>query len=165
VALTLNGEPLGTKHLAEAANGVLSWEVPYAPGVLKAAGLRDGRQSCEFALKTAGPANRIELHPYATRLRADGKDVCQVEFDVVDAQGVRVPDAGQELAFETGGPAQIIGLGNGDLANLEPVKGPSHRVYEGRGLAILQSSTNPGVVTLAASAPGLQPATLRLESR
>jgi beta-galactosidase len=164
VTLTLNGATLGTKHLDEAANGVLSWEVPYAPGVLKAVGLRGGRTICEFELKTAGPPNRIELRPYSTRIRANGKDVAQVEFDVVDAQGVRVPDAVQELAFEIGGPAQIIGLGNGDITNDEPVRGPSHRVYEGRGLAIVQSSTSPGSITLSASSPGLQPATLDLES-
>ena len=164
VTLTLNGAILGTKHLDEAANGVLSWEVPYAPGVLKAEGLRDGRTICEFELKTAGAASRIELHPYSTRIRANGKDVAQVEFDVVDAQGVRAPDASQELAFEVGGPAQIIGLGNGDITNDEPVRGPSHRVYEGRGLAIVQSSTSPGSITISASSPGLQPATLGLES-
>jgi len=165
VALALNGESLGTKHKDETAKGVLRWEVPYASGVLKATGLKDGRAVCEFALKTSGPANRIELHPSGTRLRADGRDVCQIEFDVVDSQGQRVPDAAQELTFEIGGPAQIIGLGNGDVTNMEPVKGPAFRVYEGRGLAIVQSSPNPGSIALTVSAPGLQPAILTLQSQ
>ncbi len=165
VTLTLNDQPLGTRHLAEAVGGVLVWPVPYAPGVLKAVGAKDGRTLCEFALTTAGPANRIELHPWAPELRADGKDVSQVEFDVVDAQGVRVPDADQELTFELSGPATILGLGNGDPANSEPVRGPAHRVAEGRGLAIIQSSTTPGQITLKVSAPGLQPAVLTLTSR
>ncbi|MGD1032746.1 MAG: DUF4982 domain-containing protein, partial [Opitutaceae bacterium] len=163
VTLSLNGSPVGTKRLGEAVDGVLSWEVPFVSGVLEATGRKDGL-ACEFALITAGPASRVELRPYSGRLRADGKDVAQVEYDVVDAQGVRVPDAGQELTFEVGGPAQIVGLGNGNIADSEPVKGPSHRAYEGRGLAIVQSSTNPGTITLRASAPGLQPATLTLES-
>ncbi|MGD1032641.1 MAG: glycoside hydrolase family 2 TIM barrel-domain containing protein, partial [Opitutaceae bacterium] len=163
VTLTLNGSPVGARRLGEAVNGVLSWEVPFAPGVLEATGRKDGL-ACEFALITAGAANRIELRPYSSRLRADGKDVAQVEYDVVDSMGVRVPDAGQELAFEVDGPARIIGLGNGNIADSEPVTGPSHRVYEGRGLAIVQSSTNPGTIRLTASAPGLQPATLALES-
>jgi beta-galactosidase len=165
IALTLNGEPLGAKRLGEAADGVLRWNLPYAPGLLKASGLKDGRAVCEFALRTARPASRIELHPGSTQLRADGKDVCQVEFDVMDAQGVRVPDADQELTFSLDGPAQIIGLGNGDVSDNEPVRGPAHRVYEGRGLAIVQSYRDPGSITLTASAPGLQPATLTLVSR
>ena len=165
VALTLNGEPLGTRHLDQAAKGVLRWEVPYAPGTLKATGLRDGRPACEFALTTTGPANRIERRPDATGLRADGRDICQVEFDVVDSKGLRVPDSGQELTFRLEGPAQIIGLGNGDVTDSEPVRGPAFRVFEGRGLAIIQSSPTPGPVTLTVSAPGLSPATLALLSQ
>ena len=126
---------------------------------------RDGRPACEFALTTTGPANRIELRPYATGLRADGRDICQVEFDVVDSKGLRVPDSGQELTFRLEGPAQIIGLGNGDVTDSEPVRGPAFRVFEGRGLAIIQSSPTPGPVTLTVSAPGLSPATLALLSQ
>jgi beta-galactosidase len=165
VTLTLNDQALGTKRLDEAVDGVLTWPVPYAPGVLKAVGRKDGQTVCEFALKTAGVANRIELHPDVTQLRADGKDVCQVEFDVVDAQGVRVPDAAQELTFALSGPAQILGLGNSDVTNSEPVKGPAHQVYQGRGLAIVQSTADAGPVTLNVSAPGLEPAALTLDSR
>ena len=165
VTLTLNGRPIGSKRLDEAVNGVLTWQAPFAPGVLKAVGQKDGKAVCEFALKTAGSPSRIELHPDTTQLRADGKDISQVEFDVVDAQGVRVPDAAQELTFEVSGPAQILGLGNGDVTNSEPVKGPDHRVFEGRGLAIVQSTNTPGPITLKVSAPGLQPAALTLDSR
>jgi beta-galactosidase len=165
VTLTLNGQPLGTKRLAEAVNGVLNWQVPYSPGVLKAVGLMDGQTVCEFVLKTAAAAKRIELHPDVTQLRANGKDIAQVEFDVVDAQGVRVPNSTDELTFELNGTAQILGLGNGDVTNNEPVKGPNHRVYQGRGLAIVQSSTIPGPTTLRVSAPGLDPATLTLNSQ
>jgi beta-galactosidase len=164
VTLTLNDRPLGARRLGDAVDGFLSWEVPYAPGVLKAVGRTNSQADCEFELKTAGSASRIELRPDVTRLAADGKAICQVEFDVVDAQGVRVPDAGQELTFDLSGPAQILGLGNGDITNSEPVKGPVHRAFQGRGLAIVQSSTSPGAITLKVSAPGLAPAVVTLSS-
>ena len=165
VSLTLNGRTLGTKRLGEAANGVLVWPMPFAPGTLKAEGRKDGRVLCEFELRTAGAAKRIELHPDVTRLRADGRDVCQVEFDVVDGRGRRVPNAAPELNFELIGPAQILGLGNGDVANSEPVEGPAHRAYQGRGLAIVQSSTTAGGIRLTVSGPGLDSATLSMTSR
>jgi beta-galactosidase len=165
VTLTLNGESLGTKSLADAVNGILTWSVPFASGVLKAVGQKDGQTLCEFALQTAGPASRLELHPDVTQLHADGKEVAQIEFDVVDAQGVRVPDAAPELTFAVTGPAQILGLGNADITNSEPVQGPAHRAYQGRGLAIVQASQTPGPITLQVSAPGLTPATVMLESQ
>jgi beta-galactosidase len=165
VQLTLNDRPIGTMRLTEAVDGMLTWTVPYEPGVLKAVGLKDGKPVCEFALQTAGPANRVVLVPDTTQLAADGKGVCHVEYRIVDANGVRVPDAAQSVAFEVTGPAEIIGIGNGDLSNSEDPRGHTHQAYQGRGLAILQSKTAPGSITLKATAPNLTPATITLTSR
>ena len=79
VQLTLNGRPVGTKRLADAVEGVLTWTLPYEAGVLKAVGLKDGKPVSEFGLQTAGPASRIELVPDSPKLTAGGKDVCHVE--------------------------------------------------------------------------------------
>ncbi len=61
VVLSLNGQRIGTKSAADAVDGVLTWEVPFLPGVLKAVGRVSGRQVAEFALTTAGEASRIAL--------------------------------------------------------------------------------------------------------
>jgi beta-galactosidase len=164
VTLTLNDQPLGTKNLSDAVDGVLTWQIPYTAGVLKAVGQKDGQTVCKFELKTAGPPSRIELHADATQLQANGKAIAQVEFDVVDEEGVRVPDATQELNFAVSGPAQILGLGNGDVTNSEPVQATFHQVYQGRGLAIVQSTPLPGSITLTVSSPGLDSATLTMNS-
>ena len=135
VRLTLNDKEIGTKRLAEAANGVLTWQVPFEPGILKAVGLQEGKAVCEFALATAGPARRIELLPDVTQIRADARDICHVEFRIVDDKGVRVPDAGQEVTFEVAGPAVILGIGNADLNSPDSYKDQVHKAYQGRGLA------------------------------
>jgi beta-galactosidase len=165
VLLTLNGRTIGTKRLAEALDGVLGWDVPYEPGVLKAVGRKNGQPVCEFALKTAGEPKRIELNADTTQLQADGKDICHVEFRIVDAQGVRVPNADPSLTFELDGPAEIIGIGNGDLNNIEDCKGRVHKAYQGRGLLILRSSEVSGRISLTVTAWGLETATLSLSSR
>lgn len=165
VRLTLNDREIGTKSLTEAANGALTWQIPFEPGVLKAVGLKDGKQVCEFSLATAGAARRIELIPDVKEVRADAKDVCHVEFRVVDDKGVRVPDADQEVTFELAGPAVILGIGNADLNSPDSYKDSVHRVYRGRGLAILQSTTAPGTITLQAASPNLESATVTITSR
>ena len=164
VTLTLNDRIIGTKRLAEATNGVLRWTIPYEPGVLKAVGRVNGNQACEFALKAAGPAKRIELLPDATRLRADGKDICHLEFQVVDANGVRVPNAAPEVTFELTGPATLLGIENGDLNSSEPYQGPTRKAFHGRGLAIVESTTAAGKIVINATAPDLEPATIELEA-
>ena len=165
VTLVLNDRVIGIKKLSEAVNGVLHWQVPFEPGVLKAVGRADGRVVCDYVLKTADSAKRIELLPNATQVRANGKDICHVEFRIVDENGVRVPNGESEVAFEITGPASIIGIGNGDLDNVEDCKANQHRAFQGRGLAILQSATVPGTVTLKATAPGLDSASITLQSR
>jgi len=164
VTLTLNDKVIGTKKLSEAVNGVLIWKVPFEPGTLKAVGRVNGQDVCDYELKTAGAPSRIELLPDTTQLRADGKDVCHVEFRIVDENGVRVPNAEPEVKFEMTGPADIIGIGNGNLDNSENCRGDTHRAFQGRGLAILQTTTTPGNITLKATAPGLESAGVTLQS-
>jgi len=165
VALMLNGKTLGTNLLSEAAQGWLTWHVPFEPGALKAIGLRDGRPECEFTLKTAGPAQRIELLPDIKQVRADARDICHVEFRIVDAHGVRVPDAAAELAFTVEGPAKLIGIENGDLNSPATGKESNRNAYHGRGLAIVQSTTKPGRVLLTAKSEGLQEASVEIEAQ
>jgi beta-galactosidase len=165
VTLALNGRIIGVKKLSEAVNGVLRWQIPFEPGTLKAVGRANGREVCDCVLKTAGAASRIELLPDATQLRADGKDVCHVEFRIVDENGVRVPNADAEVKFDLAGPAKIIGIGNGDLNSTEDCKTNTHRAFQGHGLAILQTTATAGGITLKATSPGLESASATLQSQ
>ncbi len=165
VKLTLNNRPLATNRLADAVQGVLTWQVPFEPGVLAAVGFTNGKAACKFILKTAGPARRIELSPEATELRADGRDVCHLKFEIVDEQNVRGPDATNEVTFTVDGPADILGIENGDLNSPATGKGGTRDAYRGRGLAILQSRTVAGKVKVQAASQGLASASVFLEGR
>jgi beta-galactosidase len=143
----------------------LSWQVPFEPGLLKAVGLGHGKAECEFALRTAGPAQRIELLPDTRELRADDRDICHVEFRIVDAQGVRVPDATAELTFTVDGPARLLGVENGDLNSPATGKDGVRKAHHGGGLAILQSTGEPGKVRVTAQAEGLKEATVEIETK
>jgi beta-galactosidase len=165
VTLLLNGQTLGTRKLSEAERGVLRWEVPYEPGTLQAIGRAEGREVCRYTLQTAGAPARLALRPDALQLRADGKDVCHLEFQVVDAAGVRVPDAAPPITFELTGPATILGVGNGDVSSVEDCKTNTHHAFQGRGLAILQTTTSPGEISVKATSAGLADANVNLPSR
>jgi len=165
VTLTLNEQPLGTKRLAESMDGSsLFWQVRFEPGVLRAVGTREGETACEFALTTADAPSRIVLLPEEATLRADGQDVGHVEFRIVDARGVRVPDAENELTFRVEGPARIIGLENGDLNSPETGRNGVRRAHRGRGLAMVQTTREPGTIRLSANADGLPEASVEMEA-
>ena len=164
VSLILNDKQIGTRQYSEARNGVLSWNIPYEPGVLKAVGQNDGKNVCEYILQTAGPASRIELLPDVSQISADDKDISHIEFRIVDDKGVIVPAAENEVAFEVEGPGNIIGIGNGNINNIEDYKDNKHKAYDGRGLAILQASRNPGKIKITALADGLKQASIEIEA-
>ena len=165
VALLLNDRPLGTKRLSDAVQGLLTWQVPFDPGVLKAVGGENGKTECEFSLRTAGPAQRLELRPDGNELRADGRDICHLEFRIIDSQGVRVPDAASEVTFSVEGPATILGIENGNLNSPATGKDGVRHAYHGRGLAILQSTREPGQVRVTARANGLREAAVEIGTK
>jgi beta-galactosidase len=99
-----------------------------------------------------------------TQLSADGQDIAQIEYDVVDDAGVRVPDAGSEISFALSGPSRILGIGNGDVSNSELVNAPCHRVFQGRGLMVIQSTEGKGAISLTASGAGLQSSSMTFVS-
>ena len=164
ITLTLNGQSLGTQPMTAAVDGAFRWTLLYQPGILTAVARTKGKTVAEFTLTTAGPAAKIELAPQAAHLAVDAADVWQIEYRVVDAKGTRVPDANTEITFELTGPARVLGIGNGDLNDPTPGPAPAHRAYQGRGLAVVQSTGAPGAVTLRATAPGLQSATITLKT-
>jgi len=163
VSLLVNGKRVGTRKITEAERGVLRWELPYEPGTLTAIGqTTNGQEICRDTLTTTGPAARVQLLPDVRTLAANGKDICHLEFQVVDAQGLRVPDAASAVTFAVTGPGKILGLGNADVNSVEDCKGNIHSVFQGRGLAILQSGTAAGKVSITATATGLAPASVTL---
>lgn len=164
VALTLNGQLISTRKMSEARRGMLIWQVPFEPGTLKVSGLKDGKEVCQYTLETTAAPSRVELLPDVKQLHANGKDVCQVEFRIVDEQGRRVTDAETEITFELSGPARLLGIGNGNLNSTESCKDFTHQTYQGRGLLILQTTPEAGEITLQAGAPGLKAAKVTLSS-
>jgi beta-galactosidase len=165
VELVLNNRSLGKRNASEAVQGVLIWQVPFESGTLKAVGLKSGQPTCEFVLRTAGDAKRVELVEDTKSLASDGYDISHLEFQVVDENGVRVPNATNLVTFAVDGPATLLGIENGDLNSPDTGKNGSRNVFRGRGLAILQSKNQAGAIKVRATAEGLQPAEVSMESR
>lgn len=140
--------------------------VAWRPGELKAIGYdAAGRKVCEAALATAGAPAALKLTALTAPggMRADGADVALVQVEVVDAQGRRNPVALDTVKFDLQGPAEwrggiAQGPDNHVLARELPVEGGVNRV-------LVRSTPQAGRVVLRATAAGLEPATLALDTR
>jgi beta-galactosidase len=159
VELFLNGVSLGKQTMPPLDH--LEWKVRYAPGVLVAKATRQG-VAVETKIETTGAPAAIRLTADRSTLAADNADLAVVKVEVVDAQDRVVPTAGDKVTFALSGPANLIGVGNGDPSCHEPDKADSRSAFNGLAQAIVQTTHNPGPITLTAHADGLAPAEVNL---
>jgi len=131
------------------------WRVMFEPGEVKAVSRKDGKTVCEQTIRTAG-------QPAAVRLSVDyqGKDLCFVCADIVDADGNLCPWAENQVYFTTGGNARVVATDNGCQTSMERFTSPQRKAFFGRCLAVVR-----GKGTLRAQAIGLEDGTLKVECR
>ncbi|MDR3727743.1 MAG: glycoside hydrolase family 2 TIM barrel-domain containing protein [Terracidiphilus sp.] len=154
VELFLNGDSLGRQSLHTDASP-LTWNVPYAPGSLKAVAYRQGKQVAADELHTAGKPARIELVADRATLSPDADQVVILTATAVDEAGILVPDASAEVDFTVTGPAQIVATDNGNNAEHSPFPLSRRALYGGRAIAILRGTSISGKIFVRASASGL----------
>lgn len=81
-------------------------------------------------------------------LNADGKDLAFVTVSLLDKDGNECPLADDELTFEVTGAGTFKAACNGDATSLEPFPHPHMKLFSGKLVVIVQSSTQKGNITL-----------------
>jgi beta-galactosidase len=176
VELFLNGKSLGRKkRFSEpvelpvgnnaGANGKfqskyrLLWQVPYAPGTLKAIAYENGKSIATTEVRTAGAPARISLVPDRAAIAADGDDLSFLTVRVEDKDGNFCPTAGNLVKFALDGPGKIAGVDNGNPATVEPFQADYRKAFNGLALLIVRSERGkPGHVRVTATGEGLRAA-------
>ena len=186
VELHLNGRSLGLKAREFPSEGVAGawntyakpkimstsadlqfvWDVPYEPGELKAVGYdREGRVVAEDVVRTAKEVARLEIACDHSSLASGRRDIGLVSVRALDAEGVPVPGASNEVTFTVKGPATLVGVDNGDPESHESYTGHTRALFNGRAVAILQSTKQEGPVVVTASVNGLPAVELTLSTK
>lgn len=155
VELVVNGVSHGVRQAADFLNRAVIWLVPWAPGAVEAIARNGGEIVARDAVRTSGPAVRLELVADQTQLCADGRDVAHVEVRLIDAEGLLVPDDERRVDFELSGPGVILGVDNGDMECEEPYKGKMRTTRGGRCLVVVQAGRRAGSLELVAQTSAL----------
>ena len=165
VELYLNGKSMGTQKLTGSKNHVLRWEVPFTAGTLRAVAYNNGKEIAHYELKTAGKPSKIVLKSDRKTIGSNQRDIANIEIQVLDKNGIVVPDADNEVSLTIDGPARNIGLDNGDHQNVNSYKDNNHRVYKGKARMVIRSTGDKGTIHVLASAPGLKEATVEIQAQ
>ncbi len=162
VELFVNGKSQGVRSKDDHTYHVM-WRVKYEPGEVKAVSRKDGKVVCEQTIRTAG-------QPAAVRLSVDyqGKDLCFVCADIVDAQGNICPWAEDRVFFTATDGATVVATDNGCQTSMERLRvgdgtsgmrftAPQRKAFFGKCLAVVR-----GKGVLKAQAIGLKDGTLKI---
>ena len=166
VELFLNGKSIGS-HVMELETSQdmrAHLKVPFEPGVLRVVGhFADGSECSEVLHTPADPA-AVVLTSDKETLLADGRDIAFVEISTVDVNGIPVGNARNRIRVEVSGAGRLVGLDNGDSTDYDSYKGDNRRLFSGKLLAMIESTLEPGEITVRAYSEGLENAELRLVS-
>lgn len=164
VELFLNGKSIGS-HVMELETSQdmrAHFKVPFEPGVLRVVGhFADGSECSEVLHTPADPA-AVVLTSDKETLLADGRDIAFVEISTVDVNGIPVGNARNRIRVEVSGAGRLVGLDNGDSTDYGSYKGDNRRLFSGKLLAMVESTLEPGEITVRAYSEGLETAKLRL---
>lgn len=164
-ALFLNGIQVGQTKAYDMSDGVISWDVPYASGTLRAVGYDEsGKEQSSYEIHSS-------LRPCSLRASVDRESlagngsVAHVTVEVLDDNGNVVPLADNMIRCTVEGPGKLLGLESSCNTDITDGTDNMHRAFRGRILAYVQAAGDAGEVSVSFSSPLLKGVSVTLPVR
>jgi beta-galactosidase len=126
-------------------------------------GKKNGKIVTEEMRTTSKPA-AIRLSADRKDLNADARDIANIKVEIIDENGLVVPDANNLIEFKVEGEGILIGTDNGDPQDKTPMKSKQRNAFNGLSLAVIQSTEKGGDIRITAASDNLKGAVLQVVS-
>ncbi len=163
VELFLNGKSLGIKTINADASP-RNWQVPFAPGELKAVARNNGKIVATDMLRTAGSPKTIVLSTGTKTLSPGWDNVAFVRAKVVDSNGVVIPRADDLISFKISGPGVVAAVDNANNSSHESFQATERHAFAGECIAFVKATGVSGKIVLTATAPGLNAGSIAIKA-
>jgi beta-galactosidase/beta-glucuronidase len=161
--LLLNGKEVGAMKAYDNESGIISWDIPYAQGELKAQGCdASGKVMSEYSIKTSGRPYSLKATVDKSEMSKD-KAVAHVIINVVDENGTVVKLGDNEITCEIEGKAKLLGLEGSNNTDMGDYTDNVQRAYHGRLLAYIQSKGETGTVKVKFTSPLLKNTEVKID--
>lgn len=144
----------GTRLAADLPHSFL-FDLTYLPGTLEAVSYKDGKEISRDTLVTTGPAKELRLIQEKKELSANGHEVAYVRVEIVDENGIVVPDAALRLNAAVEGVGSLAAFGSSNPITDENYTSGTFTSYHGTATAIIRSGYQTGMCTLTVGCEGL----------
>jgi beta-galactosidase len=124
VRLELNGEIIGTKKVSEETKLTARFDVPLQPGELVAIGLKDGKEVVRQSLKTTGKPAQLKISAEENSFPGFENDLVYFNIEVLDENGLLVPDAEIPVDFEISGGGKLQAVASENPKGMQSFQQP-----------------------------------------
>ena len=138
-----------------------AFDVTYAKGTLEAKGYDAGGSvaATDTVKSSDGVPAKLALSSYKPTVNVNSDDLVFITCDILDANGVFVPDADTKVTFAcTGGT--VLGTDNGNAACVENMRGNVRSAFSGKCLCVCRHDGQAGKLIVTASADGVEGASV-----
>jgi beta-galactosidase len=139
----------------------LSWDVPYEPGTLKVVGKKGGQIVSEEIHTTSKPV-AVRLSTDRNEIVADAQDIANVKVEIIDENGLVVPDADNLIEFKVEGEGVLAGTDNGNPQDKTQMQSKQRNVFNGLALAVIKSTRKNGNIRLTAFSKNLKESDIQI---
>lgn len=134
----------------------LMWnDVPYVRDELKVIAYKEGVQIGESVMKYVEDPYEIKLTPDRTIITADGMDLSYITIEALDKNGNTCPLADNNIDLKVEGAGIIAGVGNGNPQSMTSFQSSQIKLFYGKAMLILRSSSTKGSIQVSATSKGL----------
>ncbi|WP_172914555.1 DUF4982 domain-containing protein [Capnocytophaga canis] len=145
----------------------LMWlDTKYEAGEVKVIAYdKNGKAVAEKIVKTAGKPHSLRLTADRNVITADGKDLSFITIEVVDKDGNLCPNVNDLVTFKVSGAGTYRAAANGDATSTDQFHLPKMHLFNGKLVAIVQSSEKAGEITFEAKSKGLKTAVIKVKTK
>ncbi|ATA75086.1 DUF4982 domain-containing protein [Capnocytophaga sp. H2931] len=145
----------------------LMWlDTKYEAGEVKVVAYdKNGKAVAEKIVKTAGKPHSLRLTADRNVITADGKDLSFITIEAVDKDGNLCPNVNDLVTFKVSGAGTYRAAANGDATSTDQFHLPKMHLFNGKLVAIVQSSEKAGEITFEAKSKGLKTAVIKVKTK
>ncbi|MFJ1366146.1 DUF4982 domain-containing protein [Capnocytophaga canimorsus] len=145
----------------------LMWlDTKYEAGEVKVIAYdKNGKAVTEKIVKTAGKPHSLRLTADRNVITADGKDLSFITIEAVDKDGNLCPNVNDLVTFKVSGAGTYRAAANGDATSTDQFHLPKMHLFNGKLVAIVQSSEKAGEITFEAKSKGLKTAVIKVKTK
>lgn len=159
--LILNGKEIGSKKVKECK--AVFKNVTYMPGILETVTLdQNGKETGRATLKSAAKDTMIRLSADKNTLYANGQDLCFIELNLSDRNGIIKSGVDRNIQVEVSGDASLQGFGSAVPNTENSFHSGIYRTYYGRALIAVRAGYQAGEATVKVRGEHLEPVEIKI---